>query len=123
MLVATGTFLPWMPTSKVVSPPELEANDFALRFFFLSLPLLGIAPGAPLYNALTGPDWPVREGSSFMKHGIPCCWLVVELGTPREQRPGRTVERSKGESERTKRKGRNLHLVSFVSNPSINFTS
>ncbi len=51
------------------------------------------------------------------------CWLVVELGTPREQRPGRTVERSRGESERTKRKGRNLHLISFVSNPSINFTS
>ncbi len=51
------------------------------------------------------------------------CWLVVELGTPREQRPGTTVERSKGESERTKRKGRELHLVSFVSNPSINFTS
>jgi hypothetical protein len=33
------------------------------------------------------------------------CWLVVELGTPREQRPGRTVERSKGESKRTKKEG------------------
>ena len=93
-------------------------------FFFRSFPFFVIAlGGTPLYNALTGPDWPVREGSSFVKHGYPCCWLVVEAGTPREQRPGRTVERSKGESERTKRKGRNLHLISFVSNPSINFTS
>jgi hypothetical protein len=32
-------------------------------------------------------------------------------------------ERSKGKSERTKRKGRKLHLVSFVFKPSINFTS
>ncbi len=70
--VALGTFLPCLPTSKFVSPPELEANAFGFFFLFLSLFLLDIAQGAPLYNALTGPGWPVREGSSFMKHGIPC---------------------------------------------------
>ncbi len=40
---------------------------------------LGHCPlGRPLYNAHTGPDWPVGGGSSFMKHGMPCCWLVVK---------------------------------------------
>jgi hypothetical protein len=39
------------------------------------------------------------------------CWLVVELGAAsQEQRPDRTVERSKKrESERTKRKGGGIH--------------
>ena len=36
-----------------------------------------------------------------MKHGIPCCWLVVELGTPQEQRLGRTVARKKREKYET----------------------
>ena len=60
--VGLGTFRPCLPTNKFRSPPELEANSFDFFFFFLSLPLLGIAPWAPLYNARTGPDWPVREG-------------------------------------------------------------
>ncbi len=59
-------------------------SDTTFFFFLLPLFLLGIL-GTPPYNALTGPDWPVREGSLFMKHGIPCCWLVVELGAPKSK--------------------------------------
>ncbi len=46
--------------------------------------------------------------------GVVICWLVVELGTPQEQRPGRTVERSKrGEWENEKRKGRGRISTSY----------
>ncbi len=43
--------------------------------------------------------------TSFMKHGIPCCWLVVKLGTPQDRRLDRSHERQKGDCERTKGKG------------------
>ena len=43
--------------------------------------------------------------TSFMKHGIPCCWLVVKLGTPQDRRLDRSDERLKGDCERTKGEG------------------
>ncbi len=66
---------------------------------------------------------------SFMKHGMPCCWrrLVVELGGSQEQRLDTSDERStevkERESERTKRKGENLHLVPSFLTPHFYFTS
>jgi len=43
--------------------------------------------------------------TSFMKHGIPCCWLVVKLGTPQDRRLDRSDERQKRDCERTKGEG------------------
>ena len=69
---------------------------------------LGHCPlGRPLYNAHTGPDWPVG-GDLVYETRDPVLLVSGRVRGSQEQRLDRTVERSKKrKSERTKRKGGN----------------
>ena len=66
-------------------PFDWKRSSFAsasfLAFFFsafLSAFVLAIALGQAPLQRTHGSRLASRGGSSFMKHGIPCCWLVVK---------------------------------------------
>ncbi len=50
-----------------------DSAFFSILLFLLSVFSGVFFLGAILLAKFTGPDWPVR-GSSFIKHGIRCCW-------------------------------------------------
>jgi hypothetical protein len=74
-------------TSKDISPFSPVAPPFPFPFLFLVMTWGN--RNTTHTRVLAGQS--VGGVTSFMKHGIPCCWLVIKLGTPQDKRLDRSA--------------------------------